>query len=181
MVRITLSGTPGSGKSTTAELLHEELSLPYVYSGLIFRELAKEHNMNLAEFGSYCETHDDIDRELDEKQVSILKKGNVILEGRLAGWLAVLNDITAFKIWIDAKARIRAKRIVEREGGNIQNQYEKLLKRQKSEQIRYKKYYDIDVMDTSIYDLFIDSSKKSPQEILQIILDEMRTEKRESK
>jgi len=178
MVRITLSGTPGSGKSTIAELLHEELSLPYVYSGLIFRELAKEHNMNLAEFGSYCETHDDIDRELDEKQVSILKKGNVILEGRLAGWLAVLNDITAFKIWIDAKPSIRAKRIVEREGGNIQDQYEKLLTRQKSEQIRYKTYYDIDIMNTSIYDLCIDSTNKTPQEIIRIVLDKLKTKEK---
>lgn len=176
MVTITLSGTPGSGKSTIAKLLSEELSLPYVYSGMIFRELAKEHNMSLADFGSYCETHDDVDRELDEKQVSILKKGNVLLEGRLAGWLAVLKDISAFKIWIDAKPSIRAERIVEREGGNIQDQHEKLLSRQKSEQIRYKTYYDIDVMDTSIYDLCIDSSNKTPQEILQIILDELKNE-----
>ncbi|MBS3748654.1 MAG: AAA family ATPase [Candidatus Thermoplasmatota archaeon] len=175
MVRITLSGTPGSGKSTIAELLHERLSLPYVYSGMIFRELAKEHNMSLADFGSYCETHDDIDRELDEKQVTILKKGNVILEGRLAGWLAVLNNITAFKIWIDAKPSIRAERIVEREGGNIKKQHEKLLNRQKSEQIRYKTYYDIDIMDTSIYDLCVDSSNKKPQEILQISLDKLKT------
>jgi CMP/dCMP kinase len=180
MVRITLSGTPGSGKSTIAERLHEQLSLPYVYSGMIFRELAKERNMSLADFGSYCETHDDIDQELDEKQVTILKKGNVILEGRLAGWLAVLNNIPAFKIWIDAKPSIRAERIVEREGGNIKKQHEKLLNRQKSEQIRYKKYYDIDVMDTSIYDLCIDSSNKSPQEILRIILDELSSENRES-
>lgn len=179
MVTITLSGTPGSGKSTIAELLHNELSISYVYSGMIFRELAKEHNMSLAEFGTYCETHEDVDRELDEKQVSILKKGNVLLEGRLAGWLAVLNHISAFKIWIDAKPHIRAERIVEREGGSIREQYEKLLNRQKSEQIRYKKYYDINVKDTSIYDLCIDSSNKSPQEILRIILDELGSEKRE--
>jgi cytidylate kinase len=180
MVTITLSGTPGSGKSTIAELLHNELSIPYVYSGMIFRELAKKHNMSLAEFGKYCETNDQVDRELDEKQVSILKKGNVLLEGRLAGWLAVLNDISAFKIWIDAKTQVRAERIAEREGGSIQKQYEKLVKRQKSELIRYKNYYDIDVMDASIYDLCIDSSMKSPQEILQIILDELNNKMKES-
>lgn len=170
MVTITLSGTPGSGKSTIAEMLAEKRSLDYVYSGLIFRELAKKYDMNLAEFGSYCETHDDVDRELDDKQVQLLRKGNVLLEGRLAGWLAVNNNIDAFKIWIDADASIRAKRIVNREGGTVKDQLKKMTNREKSEQTRYKSYYDIDLTDTSIYDLIIDSSHKTPEEILTIIL-----------
>jgi len=170
MVTITLSGTPGSGKSTIAEMLAEKRSLDYVYSGLIFRELAKKYDMNLAEFGSYCETHDDVDRELDDKQVQLLRKGNVLLEGRLAGWLAVNNNIDAFKIWIDADAIIRAERIVNREGGTVKDQLKKMMNREKSEQTRYKSYYDIDLTDTSIYDLIIDSSQKTPEEILTIIL-----------
>ena len=95
MKTITISGTPGSGKSTVASLLKDRLGLPYIYSGMLFRSLAEEHNMSLAEFGSYCEQHPDIDKEIDEKQVEILKTGNVILEGRLAGWLAYKNKINA--------------------------------------------------------------------------------------
>ena len=171
---ITISGTPGSGKSTIAELLTENLSLSYVYSGQIFRQLAKEYKMSLAEFGKYCEEHDDIDRKLDEKQVEILKKGNVILEGRLTGWLAELNNINAFKIWIDADAKIRAERIIKREGGELTDQLSKLLKREKSEQSRYKSYYNIDIKDTSIYDLIIDSSQMTPDEILHVIENKLK-------
>ena len=170
MANITISGTPGSGKSTIAKLLKENVSLDYVYSGKIFRELAEEYKMSLAEFGTYCETHEEVDRKLDEKQIYLLKKGNVLLEGRLAGWLAVLNDISAFKIWIDAKPTIRAERIVNREGGNVKDQLFSLIEREKSEQVRYKKYYNIDLTDTSIYDLLIDSSEKKPEQILSIIL-----------
>ncbi|MBS3778536.1 MAG: AAA family ATPase [Candidatus Thermoplasmatota archaeon] len=177
MSNITISGTPGSGKSTIAELLQDHVSLEYVYSGMIFRQLAEEYNMSLAEFGRYCETHDEIDQRLDKKQVAILKQGNVLLEGRLAGWLATLNKISAFKIWIDADIMIRAQRIVKREGGRMNEQYNKLVERQQSEQKRYKKYYDIDVTDTSIYDIIIDSSHKTPEEILTIILTNIEQEK----
>jgi len=173
---ITISGTPGSGKSTIAELLKESFSLPYVYSGMIFRELAKKYKMNLADFGKYCEQHDTIDRELDDKQVQILKKGNVLLEGRLSGWLAVLNEIPAYKIWIDADPKIRAERIVNREGGTVREQLSKLINREKSERDRYEKYYHIDITDTSIYDLIIDSSQMTPDNILSTILHHLKQE-----
>jgi predicted cytidylate kinase len=166
---ITLSGTPGSGKTTIAELLHKQLNIPYVYSGMLFRELAKKYNMRLAEFGKYCEQNDKIDRELDKKQLEILLKGNVILEGRLSGWLAYKNNINAIKIMIDADIDTRAARIVNREGGDIEKRKIEMDKREKSERKRYLSYYQIDLLDTSIYDLIIDSSKKKPDDIVQII------------
>jgi predicted cytidylate kinase len=130
--------------------------------------------MSLAEFSKYCEQHDTIDRELDDKQVQILKKGNVLLEGRLAGWLAVLNEIPSFKIWIDADPTIRAERIVNREGGTVSNQLSKLSDREKSERSRYEKYYHIDITDTSIYDIIIDSSQMTPKMILSHVLHQLK-------
>jgi predicted cytidylate kinase len=170
MVTITISGTPGSGKSTVAQLLHEKLNIPYVYSGKIFRSMAQEYEMNLAEFGAYCENHSEIDRELDARQVDILGEGNVILEGRLAGWLAYQNNVSAVKIMLIADVKTRAKRVVEREKGGVEERMEEVLRREKSETKRYKQYYDIDILDTSIYDLVIDSSKKTPSQIVEIIL-----------
>ena len=120
MVKITISGTPGSGKSTIAKILSKNIGLKYVYFGEIFRQTAEKHNMTLEEFSRCCEINKKYDNELDEYQLKILKKGNVIIEGRIAGWLAFLNNISAFKIFIDADIETRAKRIVKRENGNIE-------------------------------------------------------------
>ena len=170
MVIITISGTPGSGKTTVAELLYKKLGIPYISSGMIFRELADKYGMTLAEFSKYCEEHKEVDRELDEKQIEFLRKGDIILESRLSGWLAYRNNIPAFKILIDADELIRAERIVKREGGDIQQRLKELIEREQSERKRYLNYYGINMRDTSIYDLTVDSSNHAPQEIIDLIL-----------
>ena len=174
MTTITISGLPGTGKTTVAQLLEHHLGLRYVYSGEIFRKLAEKHHMSLEEFGRYCEENPEIDQELDEYQLSVLHQGNVIVEGRISGWLAFRNDIPAVKILLKADIAIRANRIVKREQGDVQKRKQEILKREKSEATRYKKYYGIDVSDNSIYDLIIDSADKTPEEILHLILNHIQ-------
>jgi cytidylate kinase len=170
MTTITISGLPGTGKTTVAKLLEKRLGLRYVYSGEIFRQLAQKHKMSLEEFGKYCESHRQIDEELDRHQLDILLEGNVIVEGRLSGWLAFQNHIDAVKVLLHADITIRAGRIVKREQGEVETRKKEILKREKSEATRYKKYYGIDVGDTSIYDVIIDAGDKTPEEIMEIIL-----------
>jgi len=174
MTTITISGLPGTGKTTVATLLKQHLGLKYVYSGEIFRQLAQSHQMSLEEFGIYCESHRQIDEELDRYQLDILKKGDVILEGRLSGWLAYQNHIPAVKVLLQADIQIRTSRIVKREQGDIEKRKKEILKREKSEALRYKKYYGIDVSDTSIYDVIIDAGDKTPEQIMQIIMSHLR-------
>jgi len=170
MVTITISGSPGSGKTTAAKLLAEKLKLKYVYSGDIFREQAKKHKMTLEEFGRYCEKHKEIDQQLDDYQLQILTKGNVIVEGRISGWIAYRNSIPAVKVLIDTDIDTRASRIVKRENGDVNKRKKEMVAREKSEATRYKKYYDIDIKDRSIYDVVIDSGDKTSEEIVSIIV-----------
>lgn len=170
MTTITISGLPGTGKTTVAKLLEQHLGLRYVYSGEIFRQLAQKYKMSLEEFGKYCESHREIDEELDQYQLNILRQGNVIVEGRLSGWLAYQNHIPAIKVLLQADIDIRAGRIVKREQGDIEKRKKEILKREKSEAKRYKKYYNIDIKDTSIYDVIIDTGDKNPEQIMEIIL-----------
>ena len=174
MVTITISGNPGSGKSTVAILLEKELGIKYVYSGMIFRTLAEKHHMSLEDFGKYCEKNPEIDKELDDQQLKILQKGDVILEGRLAGWLAYRNNISALKVMINADINTRAERIVKREKGEVKKRKQEILRREKSEATRYKKYYDINLKDDSIYDIVVDSASKTPDEIVDLIVKRLK-------
>ena len=140
---------------------------------MLFRQSAKEHNMSLEEFGKYCEENPEVDKELDEKQIEILKKGDIILEGRLAGWLSYKNKILAFKIAIKTDIKTRAERNVKREGGEVIQKEKEIIERERSENNRYKKYYEIDLKDFSVYDLVIDSSNKTPEEIVNIIVEKI--------
>ncbi|MGC9308646.1 MAG: (d)CMP kinase [Thermoplasmatota archaeon] len=162
---ITIGGLPGSGTTTTAKRLHERLDKPYVYAGDMFRAMAEERDMTLAEFGAYCEEHPEVDRSLDQKQKVILMAGNVILEGRLAGWIAHKNYIPSFKIWLTCAADERARRIAEREDEPIEQMKQEMQEREQSEKKRYREYYDIDLDDLSIYDVVIDTTDLPPPEV----------------
>lgn len=170
---ITIGGLPGSGTTTTARRLHEQLDIPYVYAGDLFREMARERDMSLAEFGAYCEEHPEVDRSLDQKQKVILMAGNVILEGRLAGWIAHRNHIPCFKLWLTCNASERARRIAEREGDPVYQVRREMQEREQSEKKRYRAFYDIDLDDLSIYDLVIDTADLPPRDVVEQALDAM--------
>jgi predicted cytidylate kinase len=172
---ITISGTPGSGKTTVAKLLSQRLSLRLVTGGQVFREQAAKLNISLSQLGSLAENDEKFDRSLDNFLLETLKKGeNIIVESRLAGWLCHINHITAFKVFINADEDVRINRIrnslnirVEEKGENLRLM---VKEREESEWKRYKKYYGIDYSDTSIYDLIVDSTDKSAEKVSEVII-----------
>lgn len=170
MVIITVGGLPGSGTTTACRTLKERLGLDYVYAGQIFRDLAHERGMTLAEFGRYCEDHPEVDRELDQRQVALMRSGNMIIEGRLSGWLAMENEISALTIWLWAPVNVRAERLVKREGGDLAQRKEEMLEREFSEAKRYKSFYGMDIDDQTIYDLVIHTEDKPPENVVELIL-----------
>ena len=170
MPAITISGPPGAGTTTVAKLLKERTGLPYVYAGEMFRNKAHELGMSLADFGKYVEKHHEIDEELDEAMMAVLKKGNVILEGRVSGWMAANRKILAFKVYIDALEQIRAQRVANRESKDVKAVLKENRAREKSERKRYLAEYGFDILDTKCYDLAIDSGDKTPEMITELIV-----------
>lgn len=137
-----------------------------VSAGEVFRSLAREYGMTLAEFGELAESDDSIDLKIDELQREIAStKDNIILEGRLAGHMAD----KALKVWLKAPVEVRVRRIAGRESGPFEEKLRETKEREASEAIRYSSIYDIDIGDLSIYDLVIDSEKWDQFAITDII------------
>ncbi len=163
---ITISGPPGSGKSTLSKILSAKLGMELISMGDIFRKCAEDRCMCLAEYGMLAKSCDDIDREIDDMQKKIaMEKDDIVLEGRLSGFLVDAD----LKVWLKAPLEIRAERIAMRENKPVSVAMSETSEREECERARYINYYDIDIKDLSVYDLVIDSSRLSPENICEIV------------
>lgn len=165
---LTVSGPPGSGKSTTAAALADAFDLEHISGGDIFREMAAERGMTPVEFNEHAEDDDTIDPELDRRLRSIaIERDDVLLESRLAGWLAA--DHADIRIWLDAPLSVRAARIADREDKEVETAKEETARRERSEARRYDEYYTIDIADLTIYDITYNTARWSPEGILGML------------
>ncbi|NJE61662.1 (d)CMP kinase [Thermococcus sp. 21S7] len=163
---ITVSGLAGSGTTTLCRNLAKYYGFKHIYAGLIFRQMAKEMGMSLEEFQEYAELHPEIDREVDRRQVEAAKECNVVIEGRLAGWMVKDADL---KIWLDAPIMERARRVARREGVSVEEAFVGIAEREKGNRKRYLNLYGIDIDDKSIYDLIINTAKWGPDGVFEIV------------
>lgn len=172
---ITLSGQPGSGKTSVAKEISSKYGYVIISAGEQFRKLAAEKNLSLEEFGKLAECDPSIDLAIDQRQKDLAQQHqNVLVEGRLAG-----RTIDAdLKIWLKTPLRIRSERIAKRENIPVHRAYDETHAREICELTRYKNYYDIDLTDLSCYDLIIDTSKWDAAGVSAIIFKAMDELKR---
>jgi cytidylate kinase len=103
LVRITISGHPGSGTSTLVNAICEAKGWSSLNGGDIFRQEAKNRNLSLGEFGKICANDQSVDRSLDD----ILKTrmsdagGPEVMESRLCGWWAHILELDCIRIWLN--------------------------------------------------------------------------------
>jgi len=159
---ITISGTPGSGKTTVARELSRRLGLPHVYAGDLYRKAAAERGVSLEAFNQLSEKDHSIDRQLDATMAEYAQRGQVILEGRLAAFMARQVGVDALKVFLAASDEVRAQRVAQREGTEWRRVLDENRVRQGSDAKRYKDIYGFDLNDTSIYDLVLDTDAQSP-------------------
>jgi|Deesub1362B_J571_1020462.scaffolds.fasta_scaffold00004_216 cytidylate kinase len=164
---ITMSGVHGVGKSVYAKAIAEKYGLKYVSSGMIFRGIARRRNISLEDLSREAEVSPELDKSIDNAMIEEGKRGGVVLDGLLVGWM--LKDIADIKFWFKADDMVRFSRIADRDGVDINKAMKETVSREKSEKDRFMKYYGIDLDDLSIYNYVIDTTWLTIDDILMIL------------
>ena len=176
---ISLSGAPGSGKSTVAQMLADRLGWPRYYMGGLRREAAQKRGLSLAEYNKLGETDVSTDKEVDEYQRELgTKEDNFVIEGRTS-WYFIPHSL---KVYLDVSPGAGAKRIfgslqhknTRNEGENLKTWQDVLASnsaRTTSDKRRYRQYYDIEVYDPKNYDFYLDTTNLTPQQVFSQTLE----------
>jgi cytidylate kinase len=167
-MRITVSGLPGSGTTSLSRYLAQRHNFTMISAGEVFRECAQKHNLELAEFGRLAEQDPTFDKMIDARQKEIAEeKDNIIVEGRLSGWMVEKADL---KIWLFAPINCRIDRIVYRDQIADDETAKKItLERERCEAGRYSAYYNIDINDLSIYHVILNSEHWGVEDLGTIV------------
>lgn len=180
-MNITITGNLGSGKSSVAKILKER-GYEYSSTGNVFRQLAMEKGLSVEEFNKQVNEaarrgDHSVDRMIDDTTTRIgEERDKVVFDSRLAWHFAPKS----FKVFIITDIDEASRRVFHDSLRANSESYESqaacrkaLVNRQKLETVRYKEIYDIDYYDMSNYNLVIESTSASPNEIAQEILDRM--------
>lgn len=168
--RISVTGDPGSGKSTFARAVSERTGFRLITTGNIFRQLAAEMGISLADLNERAERQAEIDAKVDDFLRGLNDtRENMVLDSRMA-WhfvestlkirLTVDPDVAVARIFKDtAAADVREKFT------SMEQAIDEVNRRKKSEITRYKSLYGVDISDPENFDLVINTSHKAPQDI----------------
>lgn len=170
---VTISGRPGSGKSVVAARVAEILGIPHVSAGDFMREMAAERGVSILELSRSALEREDIDREIDERTVRLAEAGgDFVMDARL-GWHFAPRST---KVFLDVQPEVAARRIFEARRGSehenidLETTTRAIESRTESERERYLTYYGLDYTDHEHYDLVIDTSDCSIDEVVDRIL-----------
>lgn len=176
---ITLSGKPGSGKSSTADKVAELLSYTRYSAGDIVRKLLRKHHLSLDEFNKRAQTNHDIDQMIDEELRNLRTQKDIVVDSRLGFyWIP-----ESFKVYLDldedvAMARIykditeNASRSSEGSAASTLQDVQKLVHdRMQNERKRFMVMYGTDPFKNGNFDLIINTSRHSPQTVALTVFD----------
>jgi predicted cytidylate kinase len=167
IVRILLSGLSGTGSTTAARRIAADLGLQYVYGGQIFRDMARERGMSLEDLVESLERAPETEHEVDRRLIKIGKEeDDVLIESRPIGWIFP-RDLPAIRIWLTCDLQERLRRVQGRE--HHPRSPENLLRREASDNRRYLALYGIKPEDFSPFDLVLDTTNLSVDEVVDHI------------
>jgi cytidylate kinase len=174
---ITIHGQAGSGKSSISKLLARRLGYKNYSVGDLRRQIARKHGLTLSELNKLGEKHDWTDREPDKLQQELgEKRKNFVIDGRTCFYFIPHS----FKVYLHADLKVRAKRVFHDERKaegyrSLKDAEAAILYRDRSDRLRYKKYYRLDISKMRHYDLVIDTTSLSKRQIVERIVEALKS------
>ena len=176
-MQIAFSGKLGSGKSTVCKILNEKYGYEIYSTGTIQRKVAEDMGISTLELNKRMSEDPSLDHIIDDAVVELSRKragDKLIYDSRMA-WHFAENT---FKVYMYVDPTVAARRVFEADRGDVEKYSsvdeakEKLIARSLEENKRFKDIYGVDNFDYKNYDLIIDSTSATPEQIAEAIVTE---------
>jgi len=177
---ITLTGSLGSGKSSTANGVAKILGYQRFSAGDFQRAAAASMGITYEEYQKVAEKDPSCDRRADDALVDAGTKGDSVIDARLgyhfipSSYKVMLRldpSIAAARILKDAESN--PNRHNEMAGGahDVETIVTSIEKRRENDKQRYKQFYNIEnPFDANNFDLVVDTSARPLEEVIQIVI-----------
>ena len=179
---ITITGTLGSGKSSTADRVAAKLGFGRFSSGDFMRKLAVEMGISLNDLSVRAQKEPEIDIKIDDEVKKAGSMEKIVIDSRLAfHWIP-----ESFKVYLDLPPEIAKERILNNLKENaLRKQSEdsstpeeiqaKIDARLVSEKKRYKDLYGIENhTDKNNFDLVVDTNKNNLEQVVGLVVSEYK-------
>ena len=170
---ITISGVPGSGKTTVGRRLARQLHYDFYSAGDLRGMYAQQLGITIDELNKRAAKDPSSHLKADEFTEKIGEtKNNFVLEG----WLAWHFIPKSFKIFLMVAPDIGAKRVFHDIRGKDEPKYKTvnecknvLAQRLETSRQQFNKLYKINFLDQKHYDLIIDTTSLTADEVVEQI------------
>lgn len=172
---ISITGKLGSGKSTVCNLLKDKYGFEIYSTGAFQREVARNMGITTLELNKRLREDPSLDYVIDDavKKLSIERaQDKLIFDSRMAWHFAEKS----FKIFLTIEPCEAARRVMLNQRGSEEFYADeneacaKLIERSQVEQARFMQIYGVDYYDFNNFDLIVDTTRRTPEEILDIIM-----------
>lgn len=176
---ITLSGKPGSGKSSTADRVAELLGYTRYSAGDLVRTQIRKKKITLDTFNKMAVLDHSLDHAIDEELRNLRDQKDIVIDSRLGFyWIP-----ESFKVYLDLDMDVATVRIYkdavsndlrgsgEGESHTIGDVKRQVLARLSNEKGRFKTLYGVNPYSNANFDLIINTSRHSPQTVALTVFD----------
>lgn len=174
---VSISGTPAAGKSTIGRAISKHLNFPFLSTGDIMRDFAQEEGVSILEIGRLAQQDRSYDDKVDDRLRELSDSNrNVVIDSRMA-WFFLKHSFSVHVVVDPLVAARRAESRLNQKSENYTSggsAFAGVLQRAIADRERFKELYNVDIGRLRNYNLILDSTEASVEELVDVLLSEVR-------